>query len=119
MKHKGHDTWTTRWFWRAAVFCAVAVLALVILAAAAFWNEADASPLCGPYHEGAKTLAEKYGESVAAEFMTKSGTIILIFADPIDESWTFVERHTDGRACGFKTGKGFEGIRPPGIREKT
>lgn len=118
IRGEGLKDWAQCVLWVFALKIALPIiLAVAILIAVAF--NAEAHVFCGPYHAGADVLAKKHGESVTAEFMTRGGTVILILANPDNESWTIIERLPDGRGCTLKQGNGFEGINPPKRGERT
>lgn len=87
------------------------VLAVILLVAVS--GCAYAGP-CAPRDQAVQQLADEYGERQVAIALSRSGTLLELFAAPGGESWTLLETFPDGRTCGRGAGEFLElGPLPP------
>ena len=88
-----------------------AVFALALLAAPAV---AEEQVTCFPMAAITKTLAEKHAEKPTATGLSADGKMqLVIYANPVTDSWTAVTLRTNGLGCLEMSGSGFEMARQP------
>jgi hypothetical protein len=99
---------------RVAVLSALALALAAAVASTAFAQEGiNRPPVCGTPAEMAAAL-EPYGERQHGTGITSNGTVLVLWLDPADGSWTLTERSPSNPAasCVVKAGEGWHERKP-------
>lgn len=86
----------------------VSVIAAVIMGmfVIAAWSQ----QVCRPHHQVIEMLEERFSEQRASSAIINDTTLLQIYIDPEDESWTALIIYIDGRTCIVATGTKWEWI---------
>lgn len=63
---------------------------------------------CAEFHDVAKALLDGYGERPVAVGLSRSGTLMTLFASANGKTWTSVVTGPTGQACVVDVGQGLE-----------
>lgn len=93
-----------------AVALIIGGLALVVL-------PAHAETRCVPIEQMTEGLARRFEETMRARGVVGSAGEVLLFTDPVGDTWTLIGLGPDGKSCVLLWGTGWETVapRPAGI----
>jgi hypothetical protein len=85
-------------------------IAAIITLAASLPLMAQTPPPCAPRAVVLAKLAEAYGETRQAVGLAANGTVLEVFANAGEGSWTITVTTPQGQTCLVATGQGYEAI---------